>query len=69
MTCLPTMTYEELSLYNYTAAELDDITSIIVNGLNDSSLGPFTSIPPNICMLPYLQVSSSIKCIREDLYR
>ena len=61
LTCLPSMTYEELSLYNYTVEQLNAITSIIVNGRNDSSPGPFTSIPPNICMLPNLQVSERVK--------
>lgn len=53
------MTYEELPLYNYTSAQLDEILSITVNPRNDTYPGPFTSIPPNICMLPNLQVSDS----------
>ncbi|CAF3538426.1 unnamed protein product [Adineta steineri] len=54
-TCSPTIVYEELPLYNYTTEQLANITSIVVNGLNDSSPGPFTSIPPNICLLPNLK--------------
>ncbi|CAF3578413.1 unnamed protein product [Adineta steineri] len=54
-TCSPTIAYEELPLYNYTTEQLANITSIVVNGLNDSSPGPFTSIPPNICLLPNLK--------------
>ncbi|UJR35363.1 hypothetical protein I4U23_028120 [Adineta vaga] len=55
LTCLSNMTYEELPLYNYTTNQLANITSIVVNGLNGSLSGPFTSIPPNICLLPNLK--------------
>ncbi|CAF3473970.1 unnamed protein product, partial [Rotaria socialis] len=49
--CLSDVIIDELPLYGYTAPELATITSIVVNGVNDITLGPFTSIPPNICLL------------------
>ncbi|CAF2103953.1 unnamed protein product [Rotaria magnacalcarata] len=49
--CLSDVIINELPLYGYTAPELATITSIVVNGVNDTTLGPFTSIPPNICLL------------------
>lgn len=55
-TCLSNITITELPLYDYTTNELEQITSIVVNGPNENTRGPFTSIPPNICFLPNLQV-------------
>ncbi|CAF3355816.1 unnamed protein product [Rotaria sp. Silwood1] len=54
-TCLSDIVINELPLYNYTADKLANITSIIVNGVDDNTRGPFTSIPPNICLLPNLK--------------
>ncbi|CAF0804306.1 unnamed protein product [Rotaria sordida] len=54
-TCLSDVIINELPLYNYTTDELAQITSIIVNGVNDTTRGPFISIPPNICLLSNLQ--------------
>lgn len=58
-TCQSSVAFQELPLYNYTTAQLLNITSIVVNGLSAASSGPFTSIPPNICLLPNLQVSQA----------
>ena len=58
-TCQSSVAFQELPLYNYTTAQLLNITSIVVNGLSAISSGPFTSIPPNICLLPNLQVSQT----------
>ncbi|CAF0777191.1 unnamed protein product [Adineta ricciae] len=55
LTCLSTISYEELPLYNYTTNQLANITSIVVNGLSSNTTGPFTSIPPNLCLLPNLK--------------
>lgn len=56
MTCPSTINILELNLYDLTTSQLDNITSLVVRG--DSVLhGPFTSIPPNICLLRNLQVS------------
>ncbi|CAF0876824.1 unnamed protein product [Rotaria sp. Silwood1] len=54
-TCLSDIVINELPLYNYTTDKLANITSIIVNGVDDNTRGPFTSIPPNICLLPNLK--------------
>ncbi|CAF4308656.1 unnamed protein product [Rotaria sp. Silwood2] len=54
-TCLSNVVINELPLYNYTTDELAKITSIAVNGVDDTTRGPFTSIPPNICLLPNLK--------------
>lgn len=62
-TCLPNVIVDELPLYNYTANQLAHITSLVVNGINNTSSGPYTSIPPNICLLSNLQVSKKTKII------
>ena len=54
--CLPTGTINELPLFDYTVDQLTNVTSIKANGINSTTPGPFTSIPPNICLLPNLQV-------------
>jgi len=55
-TCLSNIKITELPLYDYTTDELESITSIKVNEPDENTRGPFTSIPPNICFLPNLQV-------------
>ncbi len=55
--CPATITDQELSLYDLTVAQLDSIVSILVTSSNAAvPAGPFTSIPPNICLLRNLQV-------------
>lgn len=55
--CPANVSNQELRLYDLTTAILDSITSIVAT-LRDASVpsGPFTSIPPNICLLRNLQV-------------
>jgi hypothetical protein len=47
---------QDLSIYDLTATQLDNIVSILAQGYTPTSIGPFTSIPPNICLLRNLQV-------------
>jgi len=55
--CPATITDQELSLYDLTVDQLDSIVSIVATTLNAAvPAGPFTSIPPNICLLRNLQV-------------
>ena len=66
-TCSSVADFEELPLYQYTTDQLKDIVSIVVRGPDDSTAGPFTSIPPNICLLPNLKVSQA--CVLDCLFR
>jgi hypothetical protein len=54
--CPSTITDQELSLYDLTVNQLDNIISIVAGGTGPGTSGPFTSIPPNICLLRNLQV-------------
>jgi hypothetical protein len=54
--CPSNISTQELSLYDLTVAQLDAITSIVAGGISAGAVGPFTSIPPNICLLRNLQV-------------
>lgn len=55
--CASLPAYSELPFYNFTTNQLDSINSIIIAGLDNVTSGPFTTIPPNICMLTNLTVS------------
>ena len=60
VTCPSGITTNALPLYSYSRDELEGITSIVINGPDENTRGPFTSIPPNICLLPNLQVRLDI---------
>jgi hypothetical protein len=53
--CPSNISSQLLNLFDLTVAQLDAITSIVAGG-NAGTTGPFTSIPPNICLLRNLQV-------------
>ena len=61
--CPQNVSNQMLRLSDLTSDQLENITVFIAQGLpnpvNASQLlpGPFTSIPPNICMMPNLIVS------------
>ena len=46
----------DLNVYDFTLAELDAITSIVITISAAATTGPFTVIPPNICLFRNLQV-------------
>lgn len=53
------VTNQLLNLYDLTTTQLANITSLTATGTVGGALaspGPFTSIPPNICLLPNLKV-------------
>jgi hypothetical protein len=55
--CPSSIADQELALYDLTVDILDNITSIVATGGSGAvPVGPFTSIPPNICLLRNLQV-------------
>ncbi|CAF1167851.1 unnamed protein product [Adineta steineri] len=55
-TCPSNVSNQMLRLYDLTTTQLSAITAFIAQGVNDTAKGPFTSIPPNICLLPNLQI-------------
>ena len=55
--CPSSVSSQELRLYDLTTVQLDSIVSLIIKGTAATSPGPFTRIPPNICLLRNLQVS------------
>jgi hypothetical protein len=55
-TCPSNSNNQALALYDLTTTILDSITSLVVNGPGGTASGPFTFIPPNICLLRNLQV-------------
>jgi hypothetical protein len=58
--CTTALSSQELNLYDLSVAQLDTITSIVAGG-SAGVTGPYTSIPPNICLLRNLQVRERVK--------
>lgn len=54
--CPSNISSQLLNLYDLTVSQLDSVNSIVAKGRNDTPIGPFTSIPPNICLLRNLKV-------------
>ncbi len=56
-TCPSSIPDQLLSVYDLTSDQLDNITSLTAQGPTATSTGPFTSLPPNICLMSNLQVN------------
>ena len=58
--CPSSVSNQLLRLNDLTVDQLDSVTSISAGGWNSSTIGPFTSLPGNLCFLKKLQVRSMI---------